>query len=247
MSSIYTNFVSAIQGLGLTPPERVLADGRLHRFRSGPERAENGFYSLSILPARQGGEIGFGLIGCWKRDVREKWCSRDPKSVSQADREAMDRVRKDQKQEEETAAVKAAEKANWIWRKAGAPDAAHPYLTAKGIAARGLRQYKGMLVVPVHRDGGLVSLQFIAPDGSKRFLSGGQIEGGYASITSREAGKNRIIIAEGYATAASLFEATGLPVVVAFNCSNLLPVAKTIRAKYPNAEIIIAADNDLYC
>lgn len=272
MSSIYTNFVSAIQGLGLTPPDRVLADGKIHRFRSGPEHGLNGFYRLSIVPAHQGGEIGFGLLGCWKRDVREKWCSREPRSVSEIDHEAMERVRREQKRAEEAEAAKAASKAKWIWGRAQAPDPAHPYLAAKGIGfpdgskegqagggegppdgvgkaaeapwLRGIRQYKSMLVIPVYRDGALASLQFIAPDGGKRFLSGGQVEGGYASVPGRSGSKDRIVVAEGYATAVSVSEATGLPVAVAFNAGNLLAVAKTIRAKYPDAEIIIAADND---
>ena len=116
---------------------------------------------------------------------------------------------------------------------------------AKGVKGRGIKEYKGSLVVPVYRDGKVTSLQFIAPDGGKRFLSGGQIEGGYASISGGSKERSRIIIAEGYATAASLFEATGLPVVVCFTASNLLPVAKAMRAKYPNAQLIIGADNDL--
>ena len=54
----------------------------------------------------------------------------------------------------------------------------------------------------------------------------------------------QFIIAEGYATAASLHEATGLPVAAAFDSGNLLPVAKALRQKYPKAEILIAGDND---
>ena len=52
------------------------------------------------------------------------------------------------------------------------------------------------------------------------------------------------MIAEGFATAASIHEATGLPVVIAFNCGNLVSVAKAIRAWLPPARIVIAADDD---
>src|SRR5699024_5370404 len=46
-------------------------------------------------------------------------------------------------------------------------------------------------------------------------------------------------------TAASIHEATGHAVAVAFNAGNLKPVAEALRAKYPALEIVIAADNDL--
>lgn len=244
MSGITSDFLSAIRHFGLTPPDKVIADGRIHRFRSGPEHGENGFYSLKIVPAHKGGDIGFGLIGCWKRDIREKWCSREVGSLTEHDRTAMERAREEQRAENAKAAQEAARKAAWIWGEAKAPNPDHPYLVAKGIPARGLREYKGMLVVPIYRDGKLASLQFIGADGGKRFLSGGNIEGGYASLSGGSPSRDRIIIAEGYATAASLHAAMGLPVVVAFNAGNLVPVAKAIRAKYPEAEIIIGADND---
>jgi len=54
-----------------------------------------------------------------------------------------------------------------------------------------------------------------------------------------------ILIAEGFATAASLHEATGHQVFIAFDAGNLVNVAKIIRAKNPDAEIIICGDNDL--
>jgi putative DNA primase/helicase len=244
MEDILSDFTSAIRQHGLTPPERLVADGKIQRFRSGPEKAENGFYRLSIVPAQQGGDIGFGTIGCWKRGLNEKWCSREPKSIGDRDRAAIDKARKEQKKADAEAASKAVEKAAWIWKNATAPDAGHPYLVAKGIEARGVRQYKGSLVVPVCRDGKLASLQFIAGDGSKRFLSGGQVEGGYASISAKDSARDELVIAEGYATAASLFEATGIPTIVGFNAGNLVNVAKAIRAKYPEARITVAADND---
>ncbi|HEX4613310.1 MAG TPA: VapE domain-containing protein, partial [Urbifossiella sp.] len=224
--------------------DRVLADGKIHRFRSGPEGDENGFYRVCVLPAHSGGDIGFGLVGCWKRGVKEKWCSREAGALAEPDRRAIRKLREDHRRAEDEAARAAAEKARSIWAASFPPDPSHPYLTRKGIGPRGLRQYKDALVVPVYQAGTITSLQFIAPDGTKRFLKKGDVEGGYASLAGRDAAKDRIVIAEGYATAASLHAATGLPVVVAFNAGNLVPVAKAIRAKYPDARIVIAADND---
>ncbi|CAA7625927.1 hypothetical protein MTBSS4_550008 [Magnetospirillum sp. SS-4] len=53
-----------------------------------------------------------------------------------------------------------------------------------------------------------------------------------------------IVIAEGYATAATIHETTGRPVIAAFDSGNLKAVAETVRAKFPEREILIAADND---
>jgi putative DNA primase/helicase len=53
-----------------------------------------------------------------------------------------------------------------------------------------------------------------------------------------------ICIAEGYATGASIHEATGYHAIVAFDAGNLLSVAEAIRAKHPAAKIILCADDD---
>ena len=53
-----------------------------------------------------------------------------------------------------------------------------------------------------------------------------------------------IVLAEGYATGASIFEATGLCVIVTFDKDNMLLVARSLRAKYPDARLFFAADDD---
>jgi putative DNA primase/helicase len=71
-----------------------------------------------------------------------------------------------------------------------------------------LRQWCGKLVIPLCDDSGeLRSLQFIGADGSKLFLSGGRVSGCF--FTLPDTGTGALIVAEGYATAASIFEATG--------------------------------------
>ena len=84
-------------------------------------------------------------------------------------------------------------------------------------------------------------MQTIAPDGTKLFLRGAR-KGGLFHVLG-EPGDD-LVIAEGFATAASTREATGLPVVIAFDAGNLKPVAKSIRAWLPLARIVIAADDD---
>src|SRR5437764_262196 len=104
--------------------------------------------------------------------------------------------------------------------------------------------HRGKVVVPVRDTAGkLHSLQFIGQDGSKKFLSGGRIKGGYFAMGRPD---GVILIGEGFATCASAHEATGHPVAVAFDCGNLRAIAEALRAKYPNACIVLLADDD-YC
>ncbi|MBL4575584.1 MAG: toprim domain-containing protein [Opitutaceae bacterium] len=105
----------------------------------------------------------------------------------------------------------------------------------------GARVLDSDLIVPVRDGDKLHSIQFISPDGGKKFLFGGSIRGCYYGI-----GKpcDVLLIAEGFATGASLHEATGHAVAVAFNAGNLLPVAKSLKEKMPHVQIIICADND---
>ena len=87
----------------------------------------------------------------------------------------------------------------------------------------------------------LLNLQFIGEAGSKRFLTGGRVKG--CCFLIGEPG-DVLCIAEGFATGASVHEATGYAVAVAFDCGNLQSVAEAMRARFPNARIVIAADDD---
>ena len=88
----------------------------------------------------------------------------------------------------------------------------------------------------------LHTLQFISADGTKRFLTGGRFAGCYYAI-----GKpvDSLLIAEGYATAATLYEATGRAVTACFSCGNMEAVARALRHKFPKLKLILCADNDL--
>jgi len=120
-----------------------------------------------------------------------------------------------------------------------------PYLERKGVHAHGVRfEADGSILVPM-RDaaGALVNLQVIAPDGTKRFLPGGPMVDCFHLI-GPSASPDAVAVAEGYATAASVHEAAGLPVVVAFNAGNLAGVARIVRDRWPAAAIVVCADDD---
>ncbi len=128
----------------------------------------------------------------------------------------------------------------------------HPYLTAKGIQAHGAMIYRGPLNIGgINCDGALMlpmmlnrkicSLQFINKDGVKRFLPDGE-KGGY--LIGKISVGIPVCICEGFATGASIHEATGYPVLVAFDAGNLTKMALALRSKNPTVKIVICADQD---
>ena len=154
----------------------------------------------------------------------------------------MDAMRRqhDTEQRQRQAAAAAAALVRWT---AAVPAQTHPYLGAKGVHAHGVRiEPNHTLLIPMRdSEGRLHSLQTIAPNGAKRFMPSGKVKGCYHAI-GRPSGK--LAICEGYATGATLHEDTGHAVAVAFNASNLLPVAQTLRAKYPSLTLVLCADDD---
>jgi putative DNA primase/helicase len=133
------------------------------------------------------------------------------------------------------------------WERAAPADPAHGYLRRKGVQAHGIRmeQPGDVLVVPLIDLGGAIhTLQRIHEDGTKRFLSGGAEASHFAPIGGPLAGAATTLVCEGWATGATAHEATGLPVVAAMDAGNLKRVAPALRARFPDARLVILADND---
>lgn len=139
--------------------------------------------------------------------------------------------------------AEARQKAESIWNQSQPADPAHRYLVTKQVKPYGLSQYKEALVLPVRgTDGVLHGLQFISPDGEKKFLAGTAKKGSYFSIGGKP--ESVLYLAEGYATAATIHEATGHPVAVCFDAGNIKQVAKQLHSKMPGVNIVVCGDND---
>jgi putative DNA primase/helicase len=91
-------------------------------------------------------------------------------------------------------------------------------------------------------------LQFISGDGAKKFLRGGRVAGCFFTLADPAKGgtDGPLVLGEGYATGASIHEATGHAVFCAMNSGNLLEVALAVRKLFPKREIVIAGDNDQF-
>ncbi len=234
----------AIQDAGLHAPGGITFNGEIHRFSADGSRSDLSGWYVAFSDG-----IPAGAFGTWKDEKKHQWradIGREltaVESMKVAERlriaaEIRDKQREQKHQE-------TAESCQHLW-EAGepAPDD-HPYLIRKQVKSHGIKLSKdGRLMLPLFTaDGELSTLQYIAESGKKLFHSGGKAGGCFWWLGNLENGK-RVYIAEGYATAASIHEVTGEPVVIAYNAKNLIPVTSLIRTKLPTRELIIVADND---
>lgn len=241
MSEAIEQFRAAINSAGLHPPEIIEPDGKLHRFPSNGKRNDDaGWYVF------HGNDIPAGAFGDWRTGASETWRADIGRTLSvqeeAAHRTRIESMRREREVEDAQRKTAARQKAAAIWQAALPATDDHPYLLRKGIKAHGIRIYDASLVVPMRDATELHSLQFIGPDGNKRFLAGGRVTGCYFPIGKPDAA---LCIVEGYATGASIHEATGYAVAVAFNAGNLRPVAQAMRAKFPELQLIVCADDDI--
>lgn len=245
-STPQADFVAAIERAGLTPPS-VLAPGKMTRF-PGIGKTNKKLSGWAFLFEDRLG----GAYGDWARDLSVIWQAKRTKKMTKAEQAAQRRQLAElhlaRVEEERLRHEEAAKRARSILAGATPAPALHPYLIKKGIQPHGLRVDKeGQLIVPVMVNGILTSLQFIDANGTKKFLLGGAIKGGSATIGAVTAASSTILIGEGFATCASLHEDTGFPAVVAFSAGNLTVVATQLRQQFPEARIVICGDNDASC
>jgi putative DNA primase/helicase len=234
-----------IRSVGLAPSRALdLDDGSLARYHVEGDKpgALNGWAVLHTHP-----DV-WGLVGSWRTGARHVWRELVRTKMTVAERAEHQRQMKAaseaRRAEQYKVHAAASEKAQHLWQVARPATDAHPYLQRKGVHAYGLKLLGTRLVVPVRdAQGTLWSLQFIDADGTKKMLTGGRVAGCYYAI-GRPAGQ--VLVCEGVATAATLFEATGHATAAAFSCLNLARVALALRGKFPEARIVICGDDDAH-
>lgn len=238
--SVEDQFGSAIEAAGLIRPAVIFGDGKLHRFSPTGKRGDlAGWYVLHL------DDVPAGCFGDWRTGYQENWCAKEEGELTPAERQVQrERIRATQEMREVEQCRRygeAASGASALWNAAD-PVTDHPYLARKGVQPHGTRSDGYSLLIPMRDTAGeLHSLQRIMPDGDKRFMPYGRTRGCYFSIGKPD---GVVYVAEGFATGASVHEATGHAVAVGFTTVNLLPVALALRAKYPALRIVIAADDD---
>jgi putative DNA primase/helicase len=238
-------FARALRACGLQIDGSPEMDGQIHRVavEGGRGRARSGAY-IGYLDGRPAGHIQnfrTGIKTDWKASGQIAPLNAQDRAQMAAE---VARQRHDRAVERERQYERTAQEVEAIWA-AAAPVDAHPYLSAKDVPSHGLRQAAdGRLLVPVRdTDGKIWTLQHIGAGGLKLFHEDGRVEGGHYVIGDLDR-PGPLLIAEGYATAATVHELTGLPAIAAFNAGNLAAVAQAYRARHADRPVYIAGDND---
>lgn len=252
--NIEEEFLNSIKSAGVLE-NTVIADGQKHRIAVDGDKGkeQSGFYVLHA----DGVANGYFMNNRTGEEI--KWSSKEHSYNSmtpeeKAEMKALYQARKAEREQEDKILTEKAEKA--LYAKFMNKEAIneHTYLSNKMIEPT-QNIYAGndnTITVPLYNiDGRLKSAQYISEDGEKRFAKNTNKVGAFHIIDGNAAdlkSATSIIVAEGYATAASINEAIkepGLKVIAAMSANNLEHTVKAITEKYPAINIVIAADNDL--
>lgn len=237
----------------VVPPVAVIGGVQRVATADDTHKKQSGWYIYQEFPDfyNQGAYVGVLVFGSWRgHPEKVTWSSKRRETMTTEEAGHMARLQTEAKikrdeqkrQDQEAARIKAQA----IW-DAAVPVTDHQYLTNKGVKPNGLRQstdpkYGSLIATCRDENDALMSLQFIGTDG-KRFLAGGRVE-----ATAYQFGDtvvdDQVYVAEGWATAATIHEATGSICYAAFNTGNLMNVAGWVKDKYKDATMIICGDDD---
>jgi antirestriction protein ArdC/phage/plasmid primase-like uncharacterized protein len=243
-------FKAALEERGLIIDGDPVMDGKMQRVKVQGDKGRQ----------KSGAYVGYsdgrpaGMIQNFKTGLKENWKSMDtsfsnnltPEKI--AEQKALNEAKEAQRAKEmEELNETVSEKVTKEYASLPSATEDHAYLKAKGVKSHGLKlDERSNLVMPIKDiDGKQWSAQRINTN-FKGLEKGGKKTGNFHLIGADNLKDTKeVIIVEGYATGATVHEATGTPVVVAIDGGNLKPVAEAIRDKYPDKPILIAGDNDI--
>ena len=237
------DFIAFLSNVGCAPKHDadIVAgtDSRLIACENDKGAAKSLYYSLND-------DATYGRFYNCKNGDSDWWAvkqdgERIDRTAQRAERDRMQRAFDKQNKE---AQKQAAQFASEAWAMSDAADHNHPYLARKAVGAHGIGQDGSDLLVPMrHAMGGdVIGLQRINAEGGKFFGKDTAKKGAFYLIGNTDL--SPIYICEGFATGASVHEATDSPVFVAFDAGNMKPVGEYVRKTFPDRQIIIAGDND---
>jgi len=256
-------FAQALSEAGLQLTGLPLMNGQIQRVPvQGDALGQKSGSYVGHLDGRPAGYIQNFKTGeqiNWKMNAQLKSLSAVDRArlAAESAQKRQDRANQLERQYAETAKIVEAHFSQ------GEPEESHPYLANKGVSAYGLMidtlgsltlpkddpegqqwSVKGNLLVPIRDiDGQFLGAQSIDASGKKSLPRGCRKQGGH-HVIGEVSTSDKILFAEGYATAATLHELTGLPVVVTFDSGNMPGVAQAYREKFPEKNLILAGDND---
>lgn len=255
----YDDVMAQFQAAGLLVDD--IEVGRIRRCKVDGDREKRGWYNVHELRLDAGDMVLVGSYGQWRGAASNSekidlasWLKGQKRApITDEQRAAMKaRIDEDRKTAERIrkgAAAKAALMAQHAWTMM-LREGESPYLKRKGVQAHGVRfsrNGKEVIVPMLDTTGRIHGLQRIYPDKSKGrdkdfWPAGLAKQGHFFQMGPQPTGV--LLVTEGYATAASLFEASGWPTFVAWDAGNLQPVAQALAKRYKNTRVLICADDD---
>ena len=261
MATNYDDVVRQLTSFGLILDRGGLqVDGKMVRCKVEGDREKRGWYVLHEFTMSGGDVMIVGSYGMWRGNEnnaqRIELSKSDPLTTDQraALKRRLAEDRKNAELDRARQCAAAAARAAKMWPRLAQHGAA-AYLEQKGVGAHDVRfTPNGSAVLTVtDATGKIHGLQFLrtaaqakqAGRPTKEFWPAGVAKKGHFHLLGHSP-HWIVLVAEGYATAASLYESTGFPVACAFDAGNLLPVAESLRRRYKRARILVCADDDTF-
>ncbi len=248
---------------GVPCDKQIIFDGKFHRYSKDQKRNQlDEWYIASEWISPKNYQYVTVTYGSWSDGSKFIFHSWDKTAQLLDEKERREIHAAYQKRREEAEKLimeahhQAAVSAKETWEKSESTpphDGYLAYATRKGIQPIGARfgnnpaGYPSLVIPLVNIEGEIRSLQFISVGDDetvyKTFLSGGEKKGNFMILGVLE-DRKKIVVAEGYSTACSCYDASRTVTVVAFDCGNLVHVVRQLREKCPHSEIIICGDDD---
>lgn len=256
MPDFLSEFLDKMRAAGFEPKGgKIIADDRWHQAACDGDKGHkfSGTYTMKVVD-------GTFAIGCFfsrkDPDKKYKWHSKDKDQKLDAAelkrrKKALDEAAKAKEVSELHRQQRLAAKLARVYARLPTLKESrwdHPYIARKGVGHHGARyRAKGDEAILALRDTGLNlwTIQRITPDGGKYLWPAGRKRAAFCEFGTL-ANSGWITVSEGWATAASIHEATQLPGVAAIDSGNLKPVLDALKKKYPLARFLICADNDAF-
>lgn len=231
-----------------------LLTGKIIRCKVEGDAEKRGWYKLHEVTDKAGAPLLIGSFGVWQGNDSNTTKIEIERTAFDPDeyQAVLKRIRDDNKQaeaERDRAGREAAQEAERLWL-GYQTEGASGYLAKKGVRGYGLRYAPeaDTAAMPLCDASGKVwGVQLLRgkDKGAKLekeyYPKGVQKKGHYHLIGIV---RDLVLVCEGYATGASIHEATGLPVAVALDAGNLKPVAEALHKAHKKARILICADDD---
>jgi len=224
--------------------------GQNHRPDKGGERS--GYYVYNQLDNHF-----VCIFGNWRTTFEGKFTSYNPNDMSaEQKRDLQTKLDEAQQRREEAKKIQHEQVSQYAKEKFASANEVteHQYLTNKQVKNYGLKTINKNLLIPVHAlqnnnrqlETELRSLQYIYPNGDKKFASGGEVKGNIFLINCKPNELNNLdnlYIVEGYATGSSI-ASLGLAVCVVFSANFCLSALTRLRSMGINTRFVLCLDND---